>query len=81
MIQLYLNKERFNTLIDKRYKKRNAKIIQEGCLWYLKKSDLLKCDTWDLLTLDFIQSMIDDTFYCFNFITNKDFTGWLYFNK
>jgi len=80
-MQIYLNKERFNALTDKRYKRRNAKMIKDGCIWYLKKSHLLKCIGWDNLSLQFIDNMKENVFYCFNFVSNKDFTGWLYFKN
>ena len=80
MVSLYLNKDKFNTLINKKYKRKNTKIIKEGCIWYLKKKHLLKCLGWDNISLNFINNMKDENFYCFNFISNKDFTGWLHYN-
>ena len=78
-VQLYVNKDRFNELSGNRYKRRNAKIIKEGCLWFLTPKDLLKCPGWDSVALETIKQL-KNTLHCFNFKSNQDFTGWLFGN-
>jgi len=75
-VKLYINKTRLFELCGRVYKKKNAKIVREGCIWYLDKKDLDECSGWDSEALRVISSL-RNTRYCFGFKSNKDFTGWL----
>lgn len=75
-VKIYVNKTRLFQLCGRVYKKKNAKIVREGCIWYLTRNDLLGCTGWDSQSLKIINSL-KNTRHCFGFLSNKDFTGWL----